>query len=100
MEIKRVEPLSCAKIAGILYAFVGIFIGAIFSLVSVMGSGFGGGMGEGTGGMAAVGAVIGIAAIVVFPICYGVLGFLSALIGAGLYNVLAGVVGGIRIDVQ
>ena len=41
-----------------------------------------------------------VAAEVSFPVGYGVLGFVTSLIGAWLYNILASVVGGIELDVQ
>ncbi len=95
MVLKQVGPLSCAKIAGTLYAILGVFVGAIFSIVSVA-SGFG----ANTSGSAAFGALMGAGAIVAFPILYGGMGFLTTLIGAWLYNVLAGLVGGIELDLQ
>ena len=36
----------------------------------------------------------------VLPICYGLLGFLTSLIGAALYNAVASVVGGVEIEMQ
>jgi hypothetical protein len=35
MVIKRIGPVSCAKITGTLYAILGIVVGAIFSLTSL-----------------------------------------------------------------
>jgi hypothetical protein len=95
MVIQRVGPLSCAKIAGTLYAILGLLVGGIVSMVALAG-----GFGSDTSGAGAVGAVIGAASIVVFPIFYGAIGFVASLIGAWLYNVLAGMVGGIQLDVQ
>jgi hypothetical protein len=95
MVIKRVGPVSCAKITGTLYAILGLFFGAIFSLVALAG-----GFSSDTSGAAGFGAVIGVGAIILFPICYGILGFVTTLIGAWLYNVLAAMVGGIVIETQ
>ena len=47
-----------------------------------------------------IGAIVGVAAIVVFPIFYGLMGFVIALLTAWLYNFAADFVGGIEIDVQ
>ena len=95
MVIRRIGPISCAKIAGTLYAILGIVLGAIFSLIGVAGA------------FATQGAdnpifpmLFGAAAIVVLPLLYGCLGFVMALIGAWLYNALAGWVGGIELDLQ
>jgi len=45
-------------------------------------------------------AIAGVGAVIVFPICYGLIGFVASLLGAWLYNGLAGTVGGIQVDVQ
>ncbi len=95
MIVKRIGPVSCAKISGTLYAIIGLVIGSIFSLVALVG-----GLAARThtaGGMA---AVLGVGAIVAFPILYGAIGFVSSLVVAWLYNVLAGLVGGVQIDVE
>lgn len=94
MIVTRIGPLSAAKIAGTLYAAGGLLVGALFSLVSLIGAATSDSLGN-----AAFGAVFGIGAVIVFPILYGVLGFVSTLVAASIYNVLAGVVGGIELDV-
>jgi hypothetical protein len=95
MVIKRVDPVSFAKITGTLYAILGLVAGAIVSLVSMAG-GFASNSASGAG----FGAVIGVGAIVVLPILYGGCGFVATLIAAWLYNVVAGMVGGIELDLQ
>lgn len=96
MVIRRVGPLSFAKITGVLYALMGLLIGGIFSLISMVGSAF---APQGTD-MGPMGMMFGAAAIIIFPIFYGVLGFIFSLIGAALYNLVAGWVGGVELDVQ
>jgi len=49
---------------------------------------------------ALAGGLVGIGAIVLLPILYGGLGFVVAIIARWLYNLAAGFVGGIEIDVQ
>jgi hypothetical protein len=95
MVINRVGPVSCAKLAGILYAAMGLFIGAIFSLAA-----FAGAFAAGRDAPAGLGVFLGVGAIIVLPILYGVIGFIGALIGAALYNAAASVVGGVEIDVR
>ena len=94
MLIKRVGPVSCAKILGAIYAIFGLAGGVIFSLISLSG------MFAGPTSRLPGGALFGAFAIVLLPITYGIIGFVSALIGAWLYNVLAGIVGGIEMDVE
>jgi len=96
MIIKRVGPVSCAKITGTLYAILGLVFGCIVSLIAMVGGGFASDSARATG----IGAMMGIGAIVVFPILYGCIGFVATLIGAWLYNVLAGLVGGVEVEMQ
>jgi len=97
MVIKRVGPVSVAKNAAILYALMGLVLGLIFSLVSVVG-GFA--APEDSGFAAGMGAALGIGAVIAMPILYACLGFVGALIGAVLYNMASGIVGGIQVDVE
>ncbi len=95
MIIKRVGPLSCARLSGLLYAVIGLILGGIFSLVAMVG-----GFSSETAGDAGIGAMIGVGAVLVFPILYGLMGFVATLIAAWLYNVAAGIVGGVEVDMQ
>jgi hypothetical protein len=47
-----------------------------------------------------MGALFGIGAIVLLPILYGCLGFVMTLLMAWLYNVAAGIVGGVEIQTE
>ncbi len=95
MVIKRIHPLSAAKIQGILGVVIGLLIGALFSLIGLVAGSVATG-GDSAG--AAAGMLFGVGAIVILPIVYGVLGFCSGAIGALVYNLAAGWVGGIEID--
>jgi len=95
MVIRRVNPLSLAKVSAMLYALLGLIFGAIFSLISVVGSAF-----IPRQGGAGMGMLFGVGAIVALPIFYGAVGFVMSLIGAALYNLIAGWVGGVEIEVQ
>ena len=96
MIIRRVGPLSFAKLMGALYVLMGLCFGAIVSLISIVG----GALIPRDEASGMTGALFGAAAIVVLPIFYGVLGFIFSLIGAALYNAVASVVGGVELDVQ
>jgi hypothetical protein len=87
--------LSCAKIAGLLYALIGLVVGAVVSLIGIVG-----GLASNDIAGAAFPAIFGAGAIIILPIFYGCLGFVGTLIMAALYNLLAGAVGGIEVDVQ
>ena len=94
MIVRRVGPLALAKISGLLYGIMGLIFGAIFSLVSMTAAAFGG---KDAGPF---GVLFGVGAIIALPIFYGLLGFLAGLIGAGLYNLIAGWMGGVELEVQ
>jgi hypothetical protein len=102
IQIKRVGVLSYAKMLGVVSACFGVIIGVIYGLIfmvfgaALMASGSGG---ESTGAGAS-GLVIGLAFMIGFPIFYGVLGFIGGALGAVVYNVAAGFVGGIEIELE
>jgi hypothetical protein len=95
MIIKRIGPLSCAKLSGLLYAVIGLLIGGVFSMAAMAGA-----FASETAGAAGIGAIMGVGAVIVFPILYGLMGFVATLIAAWLYNVAAGIVGGVEVDIQ
>lgn len=100
MVLTRVGVWSAAKIAGVLYAAMGLILGSIFALISVLGAGMASVMETSDAPPAWFGAVFGIGAIVLFPIFYGVMGVVTGAISAALYNVFAGVVGGLQLEMR
>ena len=97
MVIRRVDPLSAGKIAGLLYAMIGLLFGAVFSVIGMAGATFASEAGDGA---PFLGALFGVGAIIVLPIFYGVLGFIAGVIGAALYNLFAAMVGGVVIQTE
>jgi hypothetical protein len=91
MVINRIAPFSLAKVSGILYAILGLIFGALLSLVTIGGIA--------AGGDRSMFGMFGIGAVIMLPIFYGCAGFVVSLVGAWLYNVLAGMVGGVELDV-
>lgn len=96
MRLTRVGPLSLAKLAAGLYACIGLIMGAIFALAATLGAS----LGASGDTSPFLGAVFGVGAIVLFPLMYGVLGALGALISALLYNLFAGWLGGIELTLE
>jgi hypothetical protein len=96
MTVTRVAPISLAKILGCLYAALGLIFGVFFALLSSV-AGF---AAPNQGMPAFMGMMFGVGAIVLMPIFYGVMGFLSGAIGAVIYNVLAKWLGGVELNVQ
>jgi len=93
--LKRVGPGSAFKIGLVLYAFIGLIIGAIFSLVSLFAAPF-----ARTGGVPFSGAMFGVGAVIILPIVYGIFGGIFAAIGAVIYNLVASWVGGLEVDIS
>jgi len=89
MVLNRIGPLSAATVVAVLYAIFGLVMGAFLSIAAVFRADAGG-----------VAAMWGVAAVVIFPVLYGVLGFLVTLLTTWLYNVVAGAVGGIEFDLR
>ena len=81
-------------------AIVGL-IGALlmFAFGSMFGSMLGGMASEGMDG-AGIAAGFGAMAIIIFPLIYGAMGFVMGLIGAALYNLVAKMIGGIKIQLD
>ncbi len=95
MVLRSVGVLSVGKIMGVMYAIMGLFLGFIMALVGMAGVVIPN-QGNGPNPFAAM-AGLGLAAIIVVPIMYGILGVLVGIISAAIYNVLAGMVGGIEL---
>jgi hypothetical protein len=75
---------------------MGLFFGGVITLFSIVGAAFVPDRGD----AGLMGLFFGAAAVVLLPIFYGALGFITTLIGASLYNAIAGWVGGVELEVQ
>lgn len=89
MVLNRIGPRSAAKVVAVLYAIFGLVVGAFFSVAALLRADGGG-----------IAPRWGVAAVVFFPVLYGVGGFIVTLITAWLYNVVAGAVGGVELDLR
>jgi hypothetical protein len=97
-EIKKLDPTSLAKVMGVLYAMLGFIIGLFFA---AFGSIFSGVM-ESAGDEASASAfsnIFGIGSIIFFPIMYGIIGLIGGVLTGFLYNIVAGWVGGVKMEV-
>jgi hypothetical protein len=97
MIIKRVAPFSCAKVVGAIYAIFWLLIvclSTIVGLISMI-------VPIATGGSSPpMSSGPFFFPMMMLSILYGVGVFLATLIGAWLYNALAGVFGGIEVEVE
>lgn len=104
MVIKRIRPMSFAKMNAVIYGFIGLLVGGMFSLIGLIGGAALMSQAQGSDGAGGVGAamgmIFGVGAIIILPICYAILGFIGGLIGAVVYNLAAGMMGGLELDIQ
>ncbi len=102
MVVKKFGVLSAGKVLGALYALLGLIIGAFTALFSLLGAAIGAAGAESTEGAGAAlgGVFIGVGSIIFFPLFYGILGFIGGLLSAFLYNLIAGLIGGVKIELE
>ena len=86
--IKHIGVLSVAKIEGMIGVVLGLILGIITSALGAVASLIPG---------LSTFAGFGVLSIVIFPIIYGILMSISGAIGAFLYNLFAGWVGGVDL---
>jgi hypothetical protein len=103
MTIKRFAVISVAKMYGLLSFIFGLIIGVIYGLfIMIFGAAmtaFAPNRSDATaGGVSTV--VLGLMIMVLAPVMYGLMGLIAGAIGALIYNALAGIVGGVRFELE
>ena len=102
MTIKRFGVFSVAKMYGLVGFVFGLLIGVIYGLILIV---FGAAISAmAPGGDATVGGVstvvTGVIIMIALPIIYGVFGFIGGAIGALIYNVMSGIIGGVKFELE
>ena len=102
MMVRRIGVLSLAKIQGLLMFVIGLIIGVIYGLFFML---FGAAMSSMTRGdnpmMGGISSIVaGVVIMITVPIFYGILGFVGGAISGFIYNIAAGVVGGIKLELE
>lgn len=102
MTIRRFGVFSVAKMYGLLMFIFGLIFGVLYGLFFIIFgaamSAMGGGGDATAGGASSV--VIGIVMMIAIPVMYGFIGFVMGAIGALVYNALAGMIGGVKFDLE
>ena len=103
MTIRRFSVFSVAKIQGLLGFVIGLLIGVLYGLFFMVFGAFMSslaprGDSQAMGGAGSI--VIGLLIMIAVPVFYGILGFIGGAIGALVYNLAAGVVGGVRFELE
>lgn len=101
LRIRKLGILSIAKIQAVMMLVMSLIISIPYGLMVMIFGGMMMGAGKQETLIAGGGAfVIGLLIMVGLPIFYGVMGFVVGAIAALLYNLFAGMVGGIEIEVE
>lgn len=91
ITIKRVRILSLAKVQTIMGVCVGLVVGVIFSIYYSLNQ-------PAYTGITQV--LFGDSSIIALPIVYGIIGFLSGLVGGFIYNLAAQTFHGVELKVE
>jgi hypothetical protein len=94
-RLRSVGVLSVAKVSGIFYGAMGLLFVPFFLLFSMIAAV----AGKQTGAPAFP-AAIGVVLALIMPILYAGFGFLFGALGAFVYNLVAGWIGGIEMELQ
>jgi len=97
--LKRIGIVSAAKITAVIGIVIGLIMGIIFALISTLFGSMSDIIGPGMLGGAGFGA-LGLLAIVILPIVYGIGGFIYGAVVAVIYNIIARIIGGIVLDFE
>jgi hypothetical protein len=101
-EIKKIGVLSAGKIAGILYLALGLLVGIPLACFALFFSSLFATSGLQEAEAAGAFLVSGVGGVVVYGIClpvvYGVMGFIGGAIMALIYNIVAGFMGGLELE--
>ena len=92
MILKKIGVLSLAKIYSCLMAIMGLIIGLFFGLMNLFlpASEFG----------IMPYSLLGLWAIIFFPIFYGIMGFIAGFFMAWIFNLITKYVGGLELEFE
>ena len=94
-KIKKIGAMSLGKMMCAIYGLIGLIGGAFVALLSLLGASF-----IEEGGPKGVGVFLGVGAIVLFPLLYGLMGFIMGIISGWIYNLAAKMFGGVEIELE
>ena len=84
-RIRRFGVGQTAKMLGVLYALMGVVLIPIFLVATMYAP-------DSTG--------YGMGVAIALPVIYGVIGFVFTAIGCAIYNLVAGWIGGIEVEIE
>lgn len=104
VKLRSVNPFSVGAVVAVMYVVSGLFVVVFFSLIrSMFGTMWSHGNWPWTAASAGgfdPGAWAAGIGILIFPLLYGMFGFIMGLIGALFYNLIALLTGGIEMNLS
>lgn len=96
--LKRIDILSFAKFQTVLMAMIGVLVGVMVAFFGFIWQAFAGRFIEEGAEFANFGMGLGLAALVILPLVYAVIGFFVGIIGGALFNLVCKITGGIKVE--
>jgi hypothetical protein len=90
--VRHLGPASAFKVGFVVYAILGFIAGLFCSTLALAGVPF--------APHAHLPRLVGLFAVVLCPILYGIIGGIGLLISALLYNLASGWVGGLELEIN
>jgi len=94
MVLNSIDPMSAAKVLAVMGVVWGLLI-TVLALLGVAITSYMGRLYQGFGMMG-----LGTYEIILLPILYGIVGFISGYVGAWLYNYVVKFVGGVKVELK
>ena len=94
MVLNSIDPMSLAKVLAVMGVIWGLLI-TVLALLGVAITSYMGRLYQGFGMMG-----LGTYEIILLPILYGIVGFISGYVGAWLYNYVVKFVGGVKVELK
>ncbi len=102
LRIKKLGIWSIAKLYAVIGLVVGLLIGVPYGIIIILVSliSAGGNGGDAAFAIGGGGVVVGVVAMIGFPIMYSLFLGVGGAVGAILYNLFSAMIGGIEIEVE
>ena len=97
-RLKKIAPLQLGKMLAVTYGLLSLVFVPFFLLFSAIASMVP--KVEGGPPMLPMMVGMGVGFLIIAPIVYTVIGFVTGVIGAFVYNLVAGWIGGIEVEVE
>ena len=91
--LKRIAPASAFKVGLVTYGILGLVLGSLCTAIAFAGVQFA------PHAHLPVAGRVGIFAVILCPLIYGLIGGIGAVIGAAIYNLASDWVGGLEVDI-